>query len=78
MAEIPRITWEDIKVWSTQEMEVFVAPGQTKKVIAFTYSYKDYPPRTIGVDKEKYTKPQVLELIKEDIKELLRGPVLPP
>jgi len=78
MAEPLRITWEEIKVWSTQEMEVFVAPAETKKVIAFTYSYKDYPPRTRWVDKDKYFKPHVLELIKQDVKELIKGPTLPP
>jgi len=78
MAEIPEIKWEDIKIWSTTEMEVFEKPGVSRKVIAVTYTYKDYPPRTVWIDKDKYTKENLLKLIQEDLKAVIRGPVLPP
>lgn len=72
------VKWEDIRIWSTQEITVYPEPGKATKVIALTYSYKDYPPRTIWVDKDKYTKENVLKAIKEDLSAVLSAPALPP
>ncbi|MEM4469075.1 MAG: hypothetical protein QXS32_08435 [Candidatus Nezhaarchaeales archaeon] len=78
MAKVPEVKWEDIRIWSTQEITIYPEPGKAVKVIAVTYSYKDYPPRTIWVDKDKYTRENVLRAIKEDLSTVLSAPALPP
>jgi len=78
MAEEVEVKWEDIELLSTEEVTVYPAPGEERKVIAVTYVYKDYPPRTVWIDKDKYTKENLLRLIREDLKTVLRGPVMPP
>jgi len=75
---VRRIRWEDIRVLSAEEIEVYPAPEVVEKVISFTYVYKDYPPRTLFIPKAKYIKPEVLKMIEEDIAELEKGPILPP
>jgi len=78
MAEIPKIKWEDIRIETTHDVKIYVEPGKAKPVIAVTYTYKDYPPRTVWIDKDKYTKENLLKLIQEDLAAVIRGPVLPP
>ena len=78
MAKEPEIRWEDIRVLHTEEIVVYPEPGKPKSVVAFTYVYQDYPPRTIWIDKDKYTRENILKLVREDLKSILRGPMLPP
>jgi len=72
------IKWEDIRIISTEEITIYPKPGQTSQIVVVTYIYKDFPPRTVWIDKDKYTKQNLLRLIQEDLKSLTKPPVLPP
>jgi len=72
------VRWEDIRVLSTEEVTIYPEPAKAVRVLAVTYTYRDYPPRTVWIDRAKYTRENLLRLIREDIARVVRGPELPP
>jgi hypothetical protein len=78
MAAKVEVKWEDLKILATEEIEVWKSPTSKVHVMQVTYTWRDFPPRTIWIDKEKYTRENVLKLIAEDLSKLMRAPALPP
>jgi len=77
MAGRVTIRWEDIKILSTEPVEIYPAPEQVRRVLAVTYVYKDYAPRTVWIDEDKYTRQNLLKLIQEDMEKVIAGPRMP-
>jgi len=71
------VRWEDIRILSTETVEVYPAPEQVRRVLAVHYVYKDYAPRTVWIDEEKYTREELLRLIQEDMERVIAGPRMP-
>jgi len=77
MSKPLEVKWEDIRILSTEEVETYPQPGKKVIVLAVTYVYKDFPPRTIWIDKDKYTRDNLLKMVKADLERIIGGPMLP-
>jgi len=71
------VKWEDVRIWTTTEMTVMPELGKSRQVIAVTYTYKDLPPRTVWIDKDQYTRENLLKMVQADVEAVMRGPILP-
>jgi len=64
------MTERRIRIIREEEITVYPEPERPVQQIAVTYVYEDYPPRTLFIDKEKYTMATLKMAIKEDIERL--------
>jgi len=51
-----------------EEITVYTAPGVPKQIVVVTYQAEDLPPRTVWIDKEKFTEALLHEVIREDVR----------
>ena len=58
-----------MKIQIVRQRELEVGSGEAAtKIIKVTYSMEGYPPRTLWIDRSKYSKQAVIDYIKADIK----------
>lgn len=61
-----------MKVQVIRQRELTVGVGnQAIKIVRTTYSTEGYPPRTVWIDKSKYSKQAVIDFIRADLKDAL-------
>lgn len=58
-----------VTILSEQELTVSPRPGVTKQVVAVTYLAPGLPPRTIWIDKDKYTEDNLKQVIRQDMEQ---------
>ena len=57
----------EVTIVDEREITIRPTPEEEKKVVAITYRVETKPPRTVYVDKDKYTDEAVKEAIKLDM-----------
>lgn len=60
----------EVEIIDESEITTYPRLGEEKKQIAVTYVAPGYPPRTIFIDKEKYSEEALKKAILEDLKKL--------
>lgn len=60
----------EVQIIDETEITTYPRLGEEKKQIAVTYVAPGFPPRTIFIDKEKYSEEELKRLILEDLKKL--------
>jgi len=61
-----------VTIVDRHETPVFVAPEQAVVMKVITYSYGDFPPRTIWIPLKEYSPEREKEEIRKDIEKLLK------
>jgi len=69
--EKPKKEEYEVTIISRDEYTTYPKPGVEEKLIAVTYAYADYPPRTIYIPKEVYSPEKEKEEIRKDIETFL-------
>jgi len=64
-----------VKILSEFEFDTYPKIGETKRVVAVTYQIEGMSPRTVWIDKDKYTDENLKKLIQEDLEKAKKGGV---
>lgn len=68
------LKWEDVAVTSIVEVETYTGVGGVKKLLAVTYVYRDYAPRTVYLAPGPVTRERLLKAVAEDLKSISTPP----
>jgi len=73
-----QVKWEDIQIWSVVNVEKKVNEEEVEHFIRFTYTYRDFAPRTLEIPARMFTREGILRAVEKDLEGLFKPLRLPP